>query len=315
MNNLTAYDPFVESGIDELFRGFFRPVRVEKAPATIKMDVAEQDNAYIVKAEIPGVAKEDIQVSIEGNQVTIGAEVKREKDVKDGERILRSERYYGSVYRGFTLPVEVDETDQQRQVRERRARAHARQEARQRGPQAHDPVIARGIDRSGIPRAPLRNASASTSRPQDPAVASSASIPFPQVRAVAASASQRRLAPSHPHSLRSGAPAPGSRRDSRLLAPFGPRRSRPRPPHRFHEIPWARCRPRASTRDCSRPSGLAARAASGFASRDTPRRCCRGRSSTATTPTGGAGACRRTRRRTRRFPTRAPPRACASRAS
>jgi HSP20 family protein len=110
MNNLTAYDPFSESGIDELFRGFFRPVRVEKAPATIKMDVAEQDNAYVVKAEIPGVAKEDIQVSIEGNQVTIGAEIKREKDVKDGERVLRSERYYGSVYRGFTLPVEVDET-------------------------------------------------------------------------------------------------------------------------------------------------------------------------------------------------------------
>jgi HSP20 family protein len=109
MNQLTSYDPFADSGIDELFRGFFRPVRVEKSPATIKMDVTEQDNAYLVKAEIPGVGKEDIQVAIEGNQVTIGAEVKREKDVKDGERVLRSERYYGSVYRGFTLPVEVDE--------------------------------------------------------------------------------------------------------------------------------------------------------------------------------------------------------------
>jgi len=109
MNQLTAYDPFADAGIDELFRGFFRPVRVEKSPATIKMDVTEQDNAYVVKAEIPGVGKEDIQVSIEGNQVTIGAEVKREKDVKDGDRVLRSERYYGSVYRGFTLPVEVDE--------------------------------------------------------------------------------------------------------------------------------------------------------------------------------------------------------------
>jgi HSP20 family protein len=109
MNQLTSYDPFADAGIDELFRGFFRPVRVEKSPATIKMDVTEQDGAYVVKAEIPGVGKEDIQVSIEGNQVTIGAEVKREKDIKDGERVLRSERYYGSVYRGFTLPVEVDE--------------------------------------------------------------------------------------------------------------------------------------------------------------------------------------------------------------
>ena len=87
MNQLTVYDPFADTGIDELFRGFFRPVRLEKAgPATIKMDVREQDNAYLVKAEMPGVAKEDIQVSIEGNQVTVGAEVKREKDVKDGER-------------------------------------------------------------------------------------------------------------------------------------------------------------------------------------------------------------------------------------
>ena len=109
MSNLTAYDPFAETGFDELFRGFFRPVRVEKSPAAIKMDVTEVDNAYVVKAEIPGVSKDDIQVSIEGNQVTIGAEVKREKDVKDGERLLRSERYYGNVYRGFTLPVEVDE--------------------------------------------------------------------------------------------------------------------------------------------------------------------------------------------------------------
>jgi HSP20 family protein len=110
MNQLTVYDPFADTGIDELFRGFFRPVRLEKAgPATIKMDVREQDNAYLVKAEMPGVAKEDIQVSIEGNQVTVGAEVKREKDVKDGERLLRTERYYGSVYRAFTLPVEVDE--------------------------------------------------------------------------------------------------------------------------------------------------------------------------------------------------------------
>jgi len=109
MNHLTTYDPFAESGIDDLFRGFFRPVRVEKTPASIKMDVTEQNGAYLVKAEIPGVGKDDIQVSIEGNQVTIGAEVKREKDVKDGESVLRSERYYGSVYRGFTLPVEVDE--------------------------------------------------------------------------------------------------------------------------------------------------------------------------------------------------------------
>ncbi len=109
MYNVTVYHPFADTGIDELLRGFFRPVRVAKTAARIKMDVSETDNAYVVKAEIPGVAKDDIQVSIEGNQVTIGAEVKRESETKDGERVLRTERYSGSVYRSFTLPVDIDE--------------------------------------------------------------------------------------------------------------------------------------------------------------------------------------------------------------
>ena len=73
------------------------------------MDITEDDKSYTVHAEIPGVSKDDIHVTIEGNQVTLGAEVKREKDVKDGERLLRSERYYGSTYRSLTLPTEVDE--------------------------------------------------------------------------------------------------------------------------------------------------------------------------------------------------------------
>ena len=110
MHNLRSVCPVRRPRIRRALRGCFRPVRVEKAPATIRMDVVERDNAYIVKAEIPGVAKDDIQVSIEGNQVTIGAEVKREPEAKDGGRVLRSERYSGSVYRGFTLPVEIDES-------------------------------------------------------------------------------------------------------------------------------------------------------------------------------------------------------------
>ena len=116
MASLTPYDAFGDAGLDELFRGFFRPVRVEGrggAPVSIKMDVTEDDKSYTVQAEIPGVAKDDIHVTIEGNQVTLGADVKREKEVKDGERILRSERYYGSVFRSFTLPVEVDEASSQ----------------------------------------------------------------------------------------------------------------------------------------------------------------------------------------------------------
>ena len=110
MSNVTLYHPFADPAIDDLFRGFFRPVRSEREAVSIKLDVTEKDNSYIVRAEIPGVAKDDIQVSIEGNQVTIGAEVKRDTEKQDGERVLHSERYYGSAFRSFTLPAELDET-------------------------------------------------------------------------------------------------------------------------------------------------------------------------------------------------------------
>ena len=115
MATLIPYDPFADSGIDELFRGFFQPVRREgrAGQVPIKLDVAEDDKSFTVHAEIPGVTKEDIQVTIDGNQLTLGAEVKREKEVHDGQRVLRSERFYGSAYRTLTLPTEVDETQSQ----------------------------------------------------------------------------------------------------------------------------------------------------------------------------------------------------------
>jgi HSP20 family protein len=114
MSTLRVYDPLADAGIDQLFRGLFRPVRATRdTAAPIKVDVTEKANAYVVHAEIPGVRKEDIQVTIEGNQVTIAAEVKRETEVTEGERALRSERYYGAVFRSFVLPVELDEATSQ----------------------------------------------------------------------------------------------------------------------------------------------------------------------------------------------------------
>ena len=88
-----------------------KPVRMEgaRAPVTIKMDVTETKDGYMVHAEMPGVKKENINVEIEGNEVTITAEVKREWERKEGDKMLRSERYYGNVYRSFTLPHELDE--------------------------------------------------------------------------------------------------------------------------------------------------------------------------------------------------------------
>ena len=110
MANLTRFSP-VDDAFDDLFRGFFmRPVRMEGVPEMqIKMDVKEDDKGYTVHADIPGVKKDDIHVTIDGNQVAISAEVKNEKEVKDGEKVLRSERYYGKVSRAFTLGQDVDE--------------------------------------------------------------------------------------------------------------------------------------------------------------------------------------------------------------
>jgi HSP20 family protein len=76
----------------------------------MRVDVSELDNAYEVKADIPGVKKEDINVRIDGNVVQIDAEVKRESESKDkGGKVLRSERYYGNISRSFSLADDVDE--------------------------------------------------------------------------------------------------------------------------------------------------------------------------------------------------------------
>ena len=115
MQTVQLYDPFSGATLDHLFRGLFKPVQAARDSAVaIKVDVAERDNAYVVRAEIPGVNRDDIQVTIEGNQVTISAEIKKETGATNGdattsERVLRSERYHGAVYRSFVLPLELDE--------------------------------------------------------------------------------------------------------------------------------------------------------------------------------------------------------------
>jgi HSP20 family protein len=109
MSNITRFGPF-----DELFndfgKGFF--VRPFVLPAEnelkMKLDVKEDEKTFTVQAEIPGVRKEDIQVQIDGEQVSVRAELKKEKEEKKGEKVVYSERSYGMVSRSFTLPVAVD---------------------------------------------------------------------------------------------------------------------------------------------------------------------------------------------------------------
>ena len=113
MSSMQRFDPFNDL-VDDLFKGFLvRPVSYEGRTETLprmKVDVAERNGSYTVTAELPGVKKEDIQVTIDGAQLTLATEVKREREASQDERVLHSERAYGKLSRSFTLPQEVDET-------------------------------------------------------------------------------------------------------------------------------------------------------------------------------------------------------------
>jgi HSP20 family protein len=106
--DIARFEPF--RNIDEMFKDFrmMPGMRGMEAEPRIRMDMSETDQAYIVKAEIPGVKKEDIKVAIDGNEVSISAEVQRKEEQKEGS-MLRSERYYGQQYRSFALPQDVDD--------------------------------------------------------------------------------------------------------------------------------------------------------------------------------------------------------------
>jgi HSP20 family protein len=123
MASITRYDPFNEL-VDDIFKGFLvRPVAYEGNAGRdvlprVKVDVAEKNGAYKVTAELPGVKKEDIQVSIDGSQVTLAAEVKQEKEASQDERVLHTERVFGKVTRSFTLPQEVDESKAEAKFRD-----------------------------------------------------------------------------------------------------------------------------------------------------------------------------------------------------
>lgn len=126
MANTPRFDPRIDQLgdlVDDLFKGFFvRPVAYEgrgaEAMPRMKVDVAESNGAYLVTAELPGVKKDDIHVTIDGSQVTLAAEVKREKEASQDERVLHTERLFGKVSRSFTLPQEVDEAKAEAKFRD-----------------------------------------------------------------------------------------------------------------------------------------------------------------------------------------------------
>jgi len=111
MVNITRFNP-LEDAFENLLRGvpgwLPNPETRAPAPMQFRMDVTENDKEYRVLAELPGVTKEEINITISGNQVAVSAEVKLEKDVNNGETLC-AERYYGKIQRAFVLGQEVDE--------------------------------------------------------------------------------------------------------------------------------------------------------------------------------------------------------------
>ena len=111
MSNLRLLDPAFGDNLETAFRRFFPASMFEAEAPQLKMriDVTENDKAYSVKADIPGVKKEDINVRVEGNMVQIDARTATEREQRgDGDKVLRSERYYGSISRSFSLSQDID---------------------------------------------------------------------------------------------------------------------------------------------------------------------------------------------------------------
>ena len=112
MSTLLCYRPQARR-LDRLFNDLLRPAfagEEGQEGAPIRIDVSETAAAYTVRADVPGVKKEEIAIEIDGNEVQISAELRREGEARDGGKWLRTERFVGKAARRFALPHEIDET-------------------------------------------------------------------------------------------------------------------------------------------------------------------------------------------------------------
>lgn len=113
LTDLARFEPL--RSVEDFFRDFHfkHALRDFDPPAPIRLDVSETGQTYMVRAEMPGLKKEDIQIDLDGNRVSISAEIKRDSEKKEGTTVLRSERYVGQQYRSFTLEHEIDDAQAQ----------------------------------------------------------------------------------------------------------------------------------------------------------------------------------------------------------
>jgi len=112
MANIRHYDPFFSvEPISDMLQGMLRSFRgTAETGFAFKVDVSETDGNYTLTAELPGVKKEDIEISVDRGTVMIGAKVEKASEEKEGERVIRRERYSGSMHRAFTLDTNIDES-------------------------------------------------------------------------------------------------------------------------------------------------------------------------------------------------------------
>lgn len=113
MNAIRLFEPIINP-LEVMLPRFVDPWRLEKellGGMDIRVDIVEQDGVYKVRADLPGVKKEDINVRVDGNIVQIDAQTQDAKEFKEnGGKVLRSERYYGAVSRTFSLADDVDDS-------------------------------------------------------------------------------------------------------------------------------------------------------------------------------------------------------------
>jgi HSP20 family protein len=117
--NLVKWDPFRElEDVSNRLNRLFGRALVKSEPAadilplndwTPTTDISETDTAYLIKAEIPGVNKEDVKVTLQDGMLTIRGERRQEKEEKD-KKFHRIERSYGSFLRSFRMPDDADES-------------------------------------------------------------------------------------------------------------------------------------------------------------------------------------------------------------
>jgi len=106
-----AFDRLVDDAFDRFFGGSRAGTPAEaRAPA---IDVVETESQYTVTVDLPGVAREDVKVSIDGKRVSIEAQAGTSAEKKDGERVVYSERPAARFARSFTLPLEIDQAASQ----------------------------------------------------------------------------------------------------------------------------------------------------------------------------------------------------------